>query len=134
MACLDTCFLIDLFRGDERAAQRMLELEDSSESMTVAAPSIMEFATGVYLAESAREREALEKFMSAASVLPLDGESALLAGRVNAQLIKAGESIGDLNILIGAISVTHGERLITRNIDHFRRIPDLALEGYAEHQ
>lgn len=131
MACLDTSFLIDLFRGNKPAVERMAELDQSSESITVAAPTIMEFATGAHLAEDPREREQLEQFLQSATVLPLEKESALLAGQVNASLIKAGEPIGDLDVLIGCIAVSHDEPLLARNADHFSRIPSLLIDEIA---
>ncbi len=128
MVCLDTSFLIDLFRGAKPAVQRMLELEADDEPVTVAAPTVMEFATGAYLAESPRERKQLRDFLASATVLPLDRDSAVLAGQINASLIKGGEAIGDMDVLIGAIATAHEERLVTRNAKHFSRIPGLAIE------
>lgn len=110
----------------------MLEIEGTSESVTVAAPTIMEFATGAALMRSSKEREYLNEFLESASVLPLDKTSALLAGEVNASLIKAGKKIGELDILIGVIALTHGERLLTRNTKHFSRIRGLITEDYTK--
>lgn len=132
MVCLDTSFLIDLFRGRKDATRKMLEIEGTSESVTIAAPTIMEFATGLALMRSSKEREYLNEFLDSASVLPLDKTSALLAGEVNASLIKAGKKIGELDILIGAIALTHGERLLTRNTKHFSRIRGLITEDYTK--
>lgn len=130
MVCLETSFLVDLFRGEERAVQRMQQLERSSEAITVAAPTVMEIATGAELNEAPRERGLLREFLDSVTTLPLDKEAALLAGSVNAQLIKAGEMIGEMDILIGVVAAAHGERLLARNLRHFSRIPGLETEGY----
>ena len=68
MVCLDTSFLIDLFRGSEAAKERLLGFEAEDEPITIVAPSIMEFSTGAYLAEDSRERKQLRPVISAMPV------------------------------------------------------------------
>ena len=130
MVCLETSFLIDLLRGIEHAVKRMNDLEQTSESITITAPSIVELATGAALAQSPRERELLQELISTVSVLTLDKESALLAGEVNAKLINEGQQIGAFDILIGCIAVANNEILLTRNLKHFEQIPGLRVEKY----
>jgi predicted nucleic acid-binding protein len=38
--------------------------------------------------------------------------------------------IGDMDPLIASVALAQGELLITRNIAHFQRVPDLQAEGY----
>lgn len=130
MVCLETTFLIDLLRGTDAATRYMLALSESSESITVAAPTIVEAAIGAELAESSRERQHLKDLLKAVTVLPLDQESALLAGKLSAQLITSGDPIGPIDVMIAAIAATHHERLVTRNTKHFSRIPGLEIEDY----
>lgn len=130
MVCLDSTFLIDLFRGDKQAIKKMAELERTSESIVVAVPTVVEFATGASLATSKRERDGLTRFLSTASVLSLDQKSALIAGEINATLIRGGEQIGAFDVLIGAIALANKERILTRNARHFTRIEGLEVEEY----
>ena len=130
MVCLDTSFVIDFFRGKESAVQRMKEFANSSEAITISAPTIMELATGAGLADSQSERQQINTFLSSVMTLPLNAKSALLAGELNAKLILGGETIEPLNIQIGAIAVICRERLLTANPKHFSRIPGLVVEDY----
>jgi len=110
----------------------MREITEGGDTATVAAPTIVEVATGVALAHSPEERKQLNELLSRVTTLPLDQKSALLAGELQADLIKAGESIGHVDVTIGAIALAHGEKIITRNTKHFSRIPGLQVEDYTE--
>ncbi len=122
--------MIDFFRGASNAVRRMQELVDNNEVVTIAAPTLMELATGTALAQSGREKEQLTAFLSSVAVLPLDKEAALKAGELNAMLITGGEMIEPMDVQIGAIAAAHNERLITRNVKHFKRIPGLDVKTY----
>lgn len=48
---------------------------------------------------------------------------------VRGALRKEGFTIGDSDIMIAATSLHHDLTLVTRNLDQFRRIPDLRIYG-----
>jgi predicted nucleic acid-binding protein len=39
-------------------------------------------------------------------------------------------SLVDMDVLIAAVALVHGERIVTRNTRHFEAIPGLAVESY----
>jgi len=47
--------------------------------------------------------------------------------RIRGELRKAGRAIGDFDILIAASAIRHDLVLITRNIRHYERIPELKI-------
>jgi len=130
MVCVETTLLVDFLRGEESAVSEMGKLVSTNRAVTVAAPTIVELATGANLAESPRERRQLNELLTRLTTLALDQKAALLAGELQAQLIKAGEIIGHVDVTIAAIAMTQGETLITKNVKHFRRIPGLRVEDY----
>lgn len=130
MVCLETSFLVDYLRGMENARIIFNKLEDNNEILTVASPTIIELISSAELEETKREKEEIIRLLSSIKVLPLDEESAILAGEIEAFLVLSGQTIGLSDIMIGAIAKKHGEKLITRNIKHFERIKGLEVEGY----
>lgn len=46
---------------------------------------------------------------------------------IRGTLRRDGTSIGMADVLIAATALHYGLTLVTRNLDHFRRIPDLKL-------
>jgi tRNA(fMet)-specific endonuclease VapC len=47
--------------------------------------------------------------------------------RVRGELRRAGMIIGDFDLLIAATALHHKLTVVTRNVRHFQRIPELAL-------
>ena len=130
MVCLETSFLIDLLRGRKHAVEYLSGLRDSSEAVTAAAPSIFELIEAAEIARSDKEKAAIHELVSSLAVLPLDSETAWAAGRLSAELILAGEQIGQMDTLIGAIARHHGEPIVTRNTRQFGRISGLVVREY----
>ena len=130
MVCLDTTFLIDVLRGDDCAAAQFEKFVNSSDAITVAAPSVFELSEGIALAKDDREQNMLSEFLQSLTVLDLDHESALAAGSVSAHLIRSADQIGKFDILIGTIARKHNQAVLTRNVKDFARIPHLEVLSY----
>ena len=130
MVCIDTSFIIDLFRGQSFAKSEMAKLEANDEIVSVASPTIMELISNATLNENKKEKEEIIKFLSSVIILNLEKESAILSGEIEAHLMLAGETIGIVDIMIGAIAKHNNETLITRNKKHFEKIPGLKVISY----
>jgi tRNA(fMet)-specific endonuclease VapC len=78
----------------------------------------------------AQHLAALEQFLRAVIVLPFDEHAAGRYGALKANLERQGQAIGELDLQIAAVTLTHGLRLVTHNQAHFVRIPDLALDDW----
>lgn len=130
MVCLDTSFLVDFLRGKKDAVEFLKSLNIISDAVTIAAPSVFELIEAAEIARSDKEKAAIRELVSSLAVLPLDSETALAAGRLSAELIFAGEPIGQMETLIGAIARHHGEPIVTRNRKHFDRISGLVVREY----
>lgn len=60
-------------------------------------------------------------------VLPLDEEIMRRFAGIRGGLRRGGQTIGDPDIMIAATALHHDLTLVTRNLDHFRRVPDLRI-------
>ncbi len=81
-------------------------------------------------AKSAENLARLEIFFRPFASLPFDDPAAEVAGQIRAELEKAGTPIGPNDLLIGAIALTRGLTVVTRNTREFGRIPGLHLEDW----
>ncbi|MBI2451501.1 PIN domain-containing protein [Candidatus Pacearchaeota archaeon] len=130
MACLDTSFIIDLLKGSDSAKNLMEDFESFYETINMASPSVVELIRGANKPKVKNEREKIINFLSSLIVLPLDKESAILAGDIEADLINRGAIIDVEDIMIAAIAIRNNEVLITKNKKHFERIKDLKIRIY----
>ena len=131
MVCLETTLLVDALRGKEVAKELLQNLDNGSEAVTIASPSIVELISGALLNPKIKEeKNKVIEFLSSFIVLDLDRESAILAGDIEAELTRTGQLIEIDDIMIAAIALHNKEKLITRNIKHFERIKELEVDGY----
>jgi len=125
---LDSSFLIDLLAGEVRAVGKARELDQSSESRYITAPAAAEVLIGAYRVGGVYfDRTKL--LIDGLPLLNFDREAYHRAGRIGAEMSKRGVSIGQGDLFIAAISLRHGERVLT-NDRSFSRVPGLSVEGY----
>lgn len=73
----------------------------------------------------------LEDLLFELEVIPYSRETALLAGRVDAEQRTAGLTIPFADLLIGATALQIDYSLLTKNKRHFDLIPGLAVIPFA---
>lgn len=64
------------------------------------------------------------------TVVEIDENVAWAASRVARELQPAGAHIGDNDIWIAATALAYGLPLVSRNVRHFSRVPDLQIVSY----
>ncbi len=79
----------------------------------------------------ARNREALDQFISPLEVAPFDRQATAAYGKLRTTLEKKGRTIGSMDLLIAAHALSLDVRLITRNIREFGTVPGLRVEDWA---
>ena len=65
-------------------------------------------------------------------VLPFDDAAARRYGEVRAELERRGTPLDDADLRIAAIALARAFTVITGNVRHFQRIPELAVENWLE--
>lgn len=63
-------------------------------------------------------------------ILPYDSEAASAYGDIRSQLEQTGQTIGPLDLLIGAHALSRDLIIITNNTKEFSRIERLAVENW----
>ncbi len=65
--------------------------------------------------------------LPAVTVLPFDIGTAKIFGKIRAHLEETGTILPDADVQIAATALYHGLELVTGNLRHFQRFPDLPL-------
>ena len=68
-----------------------------------------------------------KRILPQVTVLPYDVSVARVFGQIRAQLEEAGNILADADLQIAATAIYHGLELVTGNLRHFSRIPDLRI-------
>lgn len=78
----------------------------------------------------AKNLAALEQFLLPLEISDYDHAAALAYGKIRAELERAGQPIGAMDLLIGAHALSLNVVLVTNNVREFQRISNLKLENW----
>lgn len=74
--------------------------------------------------------DALNQFLLPLEVADFDQQSALIYGKIRADLERIGQGIGPMDTLIAAHAMSLDAILVTNNTKEFRRVPNLSVEDW----
>jgi len=93
------------------------------------AVTVGELFKGAYrsAAKEGHLRNIEERILPAVTTLPYDVSTARVFGKIRADLERSGNILPDADLQIAATALYHDLEIVTGNIRHFERIPDLRL-------
>ncbi len=124
----DTDVIIDYLkrRPDPDAKRLFHEVKANKMTAHMSPITVFELCRGARLSpEPERRLEEVKILRSYVNVLPFDAETADKASEICVSLETSGEPLEIRDLFIAASAIMHGIPLITRNISHFKRVPDL---------
>ena len=132
MVGVDTTFLIDLFRNDEKAINVLEKLSRRGERVATTVINMAELYRGAFLHPKTDEKLAeIEELKDLLVILDMRIESAKYYGKIYAQLKNKGKMANDRDILIASIFLSFGERkIVTRDKKHFSEIEGIEVITY----
>jgi tRNA(fMet)-specific endonuclease VapC len=123
---VDTDWVINHLRGAERVTGKLEELAASGLALSVV--SLAELYEGIYRSVNPEKAEkSLNLFLTAVTVLGLNGAACRIFGRERARLRKEGRLIGDFDLLIAATCLHHDLILLTDNVREFERVEGIKI-------
>lgn len=130
MIVLDTDVISDLMRSrpSPRLLRRLGAVSVAEQATT--AVTIGEIAYGARRAERLDLYERAVELLAEVRVLPFDRAAAESYGSIRVALEREGRRLPDPDLRIAATALAHDATLITGNVRHFERVPDLACEDW----
>jgi predicted nucleic acid-binding protein len=128
---LETSFLIDLERETTRGAEGEAHdlLARHPRHRLFITPTVAgELASGTSMSDRAR----WESFVAPFHVLAIDRDVCWHYGDVFRYLQANGLLIGTNDLWIAAAGIAYGVPVVTRNTQHFERVPGLRVLSYSE--
>lgn len=121
MKLLDTSVAIDHLRGAQSAVALLTDLLETEDSIFASEVVRFELLAGV----REKEIEALERFFTAISWVPVGEEIARAAGSLAQRHRRSHSGIDDADYLIAATALLLEADLLTSNVRHFPMIAGL---------
>ncbi len=76
------------------------------------------------------EIKRVREFLARMELLEFSTQASEKFGRIRGDLEAKGSLVGDFDIMIAAIALTHNQRVLTRDLEHFQKIPGLTVETW----
>jgi tRNA(fMet)-specific endonuclease VapC len=131
MVCLDTSVLVALIRKDPAAIEGLRAEADGGGVVSTTVVSLCELYSGAYGSKDPqKELIRVRDLISNLRLLELNEGAARRYGELANDATLKREPIGDFDLIIASIALEQDEKLATRNIKHFSRVPGLVTEGW----
>ncbi|MFM6971320.1 MAG: PIN domain-containing protein [Rhodoluna sp.] len=124
---IDTDIASYFIRGVPAVTKRLIA---EYPNWVISAISYHELLQGMVLAKNTSIEPAIAAFLEEVKVAPFDSADALESGRLSAILKKAGTPIGTLDTLIAGHALSLKLTLVTNNVKHFSRVPELRIANW----
>ena len=127
MVCLDSDFMINFFRKKPHAVNKIKKLKKNEVNLSTTTINTFEMYRG-FIDSKKHTPEIFENFLNNVNILHFDFESSKKAAEIFEYLRVRGELLDLADIMIAATVITNNEILLTENLKHFSRIPNLKIE------
>ncbi len=131
MVCLDTSVVVAILRKDRAATERLRSEVEGGGTFSTTVVTLCELYSGAFRAsDPQKEVKKIQELLTNLEVLGLEEGAARRYGElVNDGTLKRAP-IGDFDLVIASIALEQGEKLVTRNLKHFSRVPGLVTEQW----
>ena len=127
---VDTDWVAEYLKGRTPAYQLFEQL--ALQGIAIRIVTYTEIYEGIYYGTDPGRHEAVFlQFLQGVRVLGISRQVARRAARVRGALRRLGQPIGQHDTLIAATALQHNLTLVTRNMSHFSRVPNLRLHRNA---
>jgi tRNA(fMet)-specific endonuclease VapC len=131
MYCFDTDTLSAVIRREPplHLIRRLAQVPAADQATTTI--TLGELLYGAARRGSERlTRRVREVVFAATSILPFDAQAAEVYGPLRARLEREGRRLDEPDLRIASIALSRGLTVVTGNVRHFARVPDLAVENW----
>lgn len=138
MILLDTDTLTHYFAGHPRVMERVDAAEEAPATTVISRietlqgrfDSVLKAADAEELVVAQERLGAADRNLLKIVIVPVNDVAAAEFDRLRQD--KKLKKIGRADLLIACIALAHGATLVTRNLRHFRQVPGLIVENWAD--
>jgi len=135
MRLFDTAFIIDLIDGDKGAKALAEKIDYEQTFNAISVVTVQEYLRGIYylFLNSKVLKAKLEKAESELQhfeIIHYSYDIAKIAASMEAELARRGIVIGMADAIIASTALHLGLKVVTRDLEHFKRIPKLIVATY----
>ena len=128
---MDTDFLVALLRNKPEAAKKAEEYDSLNAEVSTTSMNAFEIYLGAFRSKDAvKNVKQADDLLNSINTLALTLESSRRSSEILSELLRTGTPIGLRDAIIAGIALVGGCTLVTRNMEHFKRITGLSIETW----
>ena len=132
LALLDTDILSELLKKHPLVTERIRRYLAEHSRVAFSIITQYEILRGLKAKQAQAQEAAFNAFCQVSLILPLTDQVVERAATLYGQLYRRGELMADADLLIAATALDAQRILITNNLVHSQRIPDLFVENWKQ--
>ena len=130
MKILDSDILVGILRKNSDAIRKYEEIQ-KNETVLTTVLNAQELLFGALISEKSEENfKACKELLNELNILLYDQKSMIESVKIQAYLEKTGNHIGLIDEIVAGICTANKATIITRNVEHFSRVPNLEVEKW----
>jgi len=132
MRLIDTSVCVAILRGESPRVPPRFRAAIAS-GVAISSITAAELYYGLARCnDPARERHNLDNLFGSVEIIPFGTKAAEAFGLLRSYLERAGQIIGQFDLLIAAHAIAEDAILVTNNTREFSRVPTLVLEDWLQ--
>ncbi len=131
MIVIDTTVAVAFLRGEPRSVSAIKSALEQRDSLGISTVSMFELLHPIHHRRLEKQERTVRSFIHQLKLLPLDTEAAEEAAKIMGGLMRIGQPVNALDVLIAGTAVANGaERLLSsdRDYEKMSKVSDLKLE------
>ena len=129
---LDSCTIIEILRSNPTVVNNMLKAVGTKNKIAICSVVYYEVMRGYDRDINRQKVEVFNALCNDAKRFKLNDKAAGIAAEIYRYLCKRGQKIEDDDIFIAAITLANDATLITDNVKHFERVPNLKVVNWKD--
>lgn len=132
LVLLDTDILSELLKQHAMVVQHARSYLLEHKQIAFSIITRYELLRGLKAKGAHAQEAAFDLLCQESLVLPLTDRVIIRAATIYGHLYRQGALVADADLLIAATALEAQRTLVTNNLSHFQRIPDLAIENWKQ--
>ena len=131
MILIDTTVAIDFLRGEKQTVSRIKSIQADADPIGISSVSLFELLHPLRHRKLEEQERAVRSFIHQLSLLALDSEAADESAEIMGSLLRIGQPVNALDVLIAGTAIANGAEMVLSNDADFEKIAnisDLKLE------
>lgn len=129
---VDSDILSFFINGNPRVLKVFQKKSEANAAVAISVITYFEILRGFKRHAIPHREQQFRLLSDSLTVFSIDESIGEIAAGLYADLGRRGALLPDADLLIAATALRHGATLVTNNIRHFNRIPDLKIENWSK--